>query len=221
MLTVYLPDGSSRVVPGGLRLREALATLAPDHAARVLAARLDGELIDVEQALPPFGAINLELLTAPLPELDPLLQYSAAVLVARALFRLHAGVELSGLATTDGGFSCSVFPPVPLTAEALVNLEAEVTRLCGRAESFERIQRSRAEGCSILEDLGQGPQAIRTALLGDVLDFVRQGEFLALSEELLLPDASRIGVLQLTTSGDAPADGPRLWQLIEGVAQWA
>jgi threonyl-tRNA synthetase len=221
MLTVQLPDGSSREVPGGLRLREALATLAPDRAARVLAARLDGELIDVEHELPPSGAVHLELLTTSLPELDPLLQYSAAVLVTRALFRLHAGVELSGLAVPDGGFSCSVFPPAPLTADALANLQAEVAQLCGRAEPFERIHRSRAEGRAILEDLGQGPQAIRTELLGDVLDFVRQGEFLALCDGLLLPDAGKVGAVRLTVARDTPDGGPRLWQLIEGAAAWA
>ncbi|MBU2587613.1 MAG: threonine--tRNA ligase [Alphaproteobacteria bacterium] len=110
LLKISLPDGSVREVPRGSTPADIAAAIGPGLAKAALAARVDGELRDLNR---PFdGDANLALVTAR-DEADALelARHDYAHVLAEAVQALFPGTQITFGPSTDDGFYYDVKAP--------------------------------------------------------------------------------------------------------------
>src|SRR5947209_12729521 len=96
MLTLKLPDGSSRQVPEGTRPREVAEAIGKRLARDAVAARVNGAVVDLDRELTDGdGELAVQILTDRDPEALELLRHSCAHVMARAVLRLFPGAQLA------------------------------------------------------------------------------------------------------------------------------
>src|SRR5947207_13383 len=99
MLTLKLPDGSSKQVPESTRPRDIAEGIGKRLAQAAVAARLDGTVIDLDRELAAAanggGEHSFQILTDKDRDALDVLRHSTAHVMARAVMRLFPGVKLA------------------------------------------------------------------------------------------------------------------------------
>ncbi len=147
MFKIVLPDGSVREMPEGSTPGDVAAAIGPGLAKAALAARVDGELRDLNR---PFeGDASLALVTAR-DEKDALelFRHDYAHVLAEAVQNLFPGTQITFGPATDDGFYYD-FAPAPgrgmFTEEELPLIEAEMRRVIARDEPLIREEWARED----------------------------------------------------------------------------
>jgi len=129
LLKITLPDGSLREVPAGTTPADIAAAIGPGLAKAAIAARVDGELRDINR---PFeGDAALALVTAR-DEADALelARHDFAHVLAEAVQSLFPGTQITFGPSTDDGFYYDFAPKDrAFTEEDLPAIEAEMRRI--------------------------------------------------------------------------------------------
>ena len=145
LLKITLPDGSVREMPAGSTPADVAAAIGPGLAKAALAARIDGELVDLTR---PFTAdAQLALVTAR-DEADALdlARHDFAHVLAEAVQALFPGTQITFGPSTDDGFYYDFAPAErPFTDEDLPAIEAEMRRIIAADKPLRREEWSRAE----------------------------------------------------------------------------
>jgi threonyl-tRNA synthetase len=147
MFKIALLDGSVREMPEGSTPGDVAAAIGPGLAKAALAARVDGELRDLNR---PFeGDATLALVTAR-DEKDALelFRHDYAHVLAEAVQNLFPGTQITFGPATDDGFYYD-FAPAPgrgmFTEEELPLIEAEMRRVIARDEPLVREEWARED----------------------------------------------------------------------------
>lgn len=103
VLKISLPDGSVRDMPAGSTPADVAAAIGPGLAKAALAARVDGELVDLTR---PFaGDAQLALVTSrDEAEALDLARHDYAHVLAEAVQALFPGTQITFGPSTDDGF---------------------------------------------------------------------------------------------------------------------
>src|SRR5215211_8191674 len=131
MFKIALPDGSVKAMPQGSTPADVAAAIGPGLAKAALAARIDGEVRDLNR---PFeGDAALTLVTSR-DEKDALelVRHDFAHILAEAVQKLYPGTQITFGPATDDGFYYDFAPAPgrgPFTEEDLPAIEAEMRRL--------------------------------------------------------------------------------------------
>src|SRR5688572_20654187 len=131
MFKISLPDGSVREVPRGQTPADVAAAIGPGLAKAALAARVDGELRDLNR---PFeGDADLALITSK-DEKDALdlVRHDFAHILAEAVQKLFPGTQITFGPATEDGFYYDFAPAPgrgPFTDEDLPAIEEEMRRV--------------------------------------------------------------------------------------------
>ncbi len=140
MFKIALPDGSMREVAEGSTPADVAAAIGPGLAKAALAARVDGELRDLNR---PFdGDSELALVTSR-DEKDALelVRHDYAHVLAEAVQNLFPGTQITFGPATEDGFYYD-FAPAPgrgmFTEEELPAIEAEMRRVIADDEPLVR-----------------------------------------------------------------------------------
>lgn len=125
LLKISLPDGSVREVPPGSTPADIAAAIGPGLAKAALAARVDGELRDLNRALE--GDASLALVTSR-DEADALelARHDYAHVLAEAVQALWPGTQITFGPATEDGFYYDVMAPAshgPFTLDDLPAIE--------------------------------------------------------------------------------------------------
>jgi threonyl-tRNA synthetase len=155
MFKISLPDGSVREVPQGQSPADVAAAIGPGLAKAALAARVDGELRDLNR---PFeGDASLALITArDEPDALELARHDFAHVLAEAVQALFPGTQITFGPSTDDGFYYDFAPKDrPFTDEDLPAIEAEMRRIIARNEPLVREVWSRADLISRWQQHGE------------------------------------------------------------------
>ena len=155
MLTLKLPDGSSRQVPAGTRPRDVAEAIGKRLAKDAIAAKLDGRVVDLDRELPGAGEVSFQVLTPKDPEALEVMRHSTAHVMARAVMRLFPGVQLAFGPPIENGFYYDIDATPPLREEDFPRIEEEMRQIVAQAEPFERFERPTPEGRALCEDLAQ------------------------------------------------------------------
>ena len=129
LLKISLPDGSVREMAAGTTPADVAAAIGPGLAKAALAARVDGELVDLSR---PFTAdASLALVTArDEAEALELARHDYAHVLAEAVQHLFPGTQITFGPSTDDGFYYDFAPAErPFTDEDLPAIEAEMRRI--------------------------------------------------------------------------------------------
>ena len=128
LLKISLPDGSVREVPPGSTPADIAAAIGPGLAKAALAARVDGELRDLNRAFE--GDASLALVTSR-DEGDALelARHDYAHVLAEAIQALWPGTQITFGPATDDGFYYDVMAPAsrdPFSVDDLPAIEEEM-----------------------------------------------------------------------------------------------
>ena len=157
MFKIALPDGSSREMPQGSTPADVAAAIGPGLAKAALAARVDGELRDLNR---PFeGDSSLALVTSR-DEKDALelVRHDFAHVLAEAVQKLYPGTQITFGPATDDGFYYDFAPTAehgPFTDEDLPAIEEEMRRIIAADEPLVREVWKREDVRSLFEKQGE------------------------------------------------------------------
>jgi threonyl-tRNA synthetase len=138
MFKISLPDGSVREMPEGSTPADVAAAIGPGLAKAAIAARVDGELVDLTR---PFtGDTSLALVTSR-DEADALdlARHDYAHVLAEAVQALFPGTQITFGPSTDDGFYYDFAPAErPFTDEDLPAIEAEMRKIIAADKALTR-----------------------------------------------------------------------------------
>ena len=206
MLTVILPDGSTKEFKSPVTPADVAADIGPGLARAALAASVDDQVVGLDHKLPDDGEVSLKLFTKKNEEALGVMRHSAAHVMARAIMRLFDGVQLAFGPTIDNGFYYDFDLEHSLSEEDFDAIEAEMKKIIKAAEPFERIEQTRNEALELCEGLAQEYKVehIQDGLTEhEQLSFYRQGEFVDLCRGPHVPNAGAIGAYKLLSVAGA------------------
>ena len=180
MFRITLPDGSVREVAPGTTPADVAAAIGPGLAKAALAARIDGQVRDLNR---PFeGDTNLALVTAK-DEADALelVRHDLAHVMAEAVQHLFPGTQITFGPATDDGFYYDFAPKDrPFTEDDLPAIEDEMRRIIARNEPFTREVWTREQLIETWTRQGETFKAEWAAELpnNEELTIYRQGQWL-------------------------------------------
>ena len=191
---ITLPDGSAREVSPGTTPADVAAAIGPGLAKAALAARIDGELRDLNR---PFeGDAALALVTAR-DEADALelARHDFAHVLAEAVQNLFPGTQITFGPSTDDGFYYDFAPKDrPFTEEDLPAIEEEMRRIIARDEPLVREVWTRDKLIAHFNAQGEGFKAEWAADLpeNEELTVYRAGEWLDMCRGPHLPSTGKL-----------------------------
>jgi threonyl-tRNA synthetase len=206
MLTLKLSDGSSKQVPAGTRPREVAESIGKRLAQAAVAAKVNGEVVDLNRELPADGELSFQVLTEKDPEALAVLRHSCAHVMARAVMRLFPGVQLAFGPALENGYYYDIDSPTPIREDDFPRIEEEMRKIVKEAEPFERFERPTSEARELVKDLAQG---YKVEHIDDdlkqypSLSFYRQGEFIDLCRGPHILHAGKIGAFKLLSIAGA------------------
>ena len=180
MFKIALPDGSVREMPEGSTPADVAAAIGPGLAKAALAARVDGELRDLNR---PFeGDSSLALVTSR-DEKDALelFRHDFAHILAEAVQKLFPGTQITFGPATDDGFYYDFAPAESrgmFTDEDLPLIEEEMRRIIAADEPLIREEWSRADVRAFFEKTGERFKAEWVMELpeGEAITMYRSGQ---------------------------------------------
>jgi threonyl-tRNA synthetase len=134
LLKISLPDGSVREMPAGSTPADVAAAIGPGLAKAALAARIDGELVDLTRPFTQDASLALVTARDEADALD-LARHDYAHVLAEAVQALFPGTQITFGPSTDDGFYYDFAPPRvdgkdrPFTEEDLPAIEAEMRKI--------------------------------------------------------------------------------------------
>ncbi|WP_020469544.1 threonine--tRNA ligase [Zavarzinella formosa] len=207
MITLQLPDGSSRQVAPGSRPRDVAEAIGKRLAQAAVAAKVSGTVVDLDREFPADPAqVSFQILTDRDPESLEVLRHSTAHIMARAVMRLFPGTQLAFGPALANGFYYDIDSPTPITEADFPKIEAEMKKIITLAEPFERFERSVDEGRSLCGDMKQN---YKVEHIDDELkkypslSFYRQGEFIDLCRGPHIPNAGKVGAFKIISIAGA------------------
>ncbi|MGZ8347207.1 MAG: threonine--tRNA ligase [Allosphingosinicella sp.] len=147
LIRIQLPDGSVREVAPGTTPADIAAAIGPGLAKAAMAARVDGEVRDLNRPLDADG--QLQLITAR-DEADALelVRHDYAHILAEAVQNLFPRTQITFGPATDDGFYYDFAPSPergPFTEDDLPAIEEEMRRIIASDEPLVREVWSRDE----------------------------------------------------------------------------
>src|SRR5437016_6855810 len=182
-ITIKLPDGSAKQVARGTTALQVAEGISPRLAQAALAARSNGDLIDLTRPLEKDA--ELRILTERDPEALQVFRHSSAHLLAAAVLELFPETKLGHGPATESGFFYDFYRPTPFTPEDLEQIEKKMMELVERdlpyAREFlprqEGLERFKSEGdfmkCHFIEHLTAPDEKISIYRTGKFQDFCR------------------------------------------------
>jgi threonyl-tRNA synthetase len=157
LLSITLPDGSVRQVAPGTTPGDIAAAIGPGLAKAAIAARVDGELRDINRPLE--GDAQLALVTAR-DEADALelARHDFAHILAEAVQALFPGTQITFGPATDDGFYYDVMAPAsraPFSMEDLPAIEEKMREIIRADKPLIREVWTREDLISRWEYLGE------------------------------------------------------------------
>lgn len=182
-IQVKLPDGSVKEVPKGTTPLQIAKDISPRLADAALAARTNGNLIDL--AKPLESDTDLQLLTEKNPEALEIYRHSSAHLLAAAVLELFPETKLGHGPATDSGFFYDFYRPTPFTPEDLEKIEKKMQELVHQNIPYAREFLPRDQGlaefkkegdfmkCHFIEQFTKPDEKISIYRTGKFVDFCR------------------------------------------------
>jgi threonyl-tRNA synthetase len=188
-----------RTVAKGACVRDALdGKLGPD----IVAARVDGELVDLSRPLERDATV--EGISANSPAGLDVLRHSTAHLMAQAVQMLYPGTQVTIGPTIEDGFFYDFAPPRPFTVEDLPKIEQKMQELAKADLKIERVELSRDEAIALFEKMGEKYKVeILRGIPDERVSIYRQGDWLDLCRGPHVPSTGYLRAFKLLSVAGA------------------
>ena len=191
-------NGEARRIPSGTRVRELLTKADRD----VIAARVDGKLVDIARALD--HDTTIELVPADSAEGLDVIRHSTAHLMAQAVQNLFPGTQVTIGPTIEDGFFYDFAPPRPFTVEDLPKIEQKMRELAKADLKVERTEVSKDDAIATFEQMGEHYKVeILKGIPEDPVSLYKQGDWMDLCRGPHVPSTRYIRAFKLTSVAGA------------------
>jgi threonyl-tRNA synthetase len=197
MLNISLPDGSVRSVEEGTSAMQLAAQISEGLARNVLAAEVNGVVVDASRPLPDNATVKL--LTWNDENGKSTMWHSSAHLMAEALESLYPGVKLAIGPPIENGFYYDVdFEGKPFTQEDFSKVEKLMLELARQKNEFVRKEVSKADAIAYFTEKGdQYKLELIEGLQDGEITFYTQGNFTDLCRGPHIPNTGFIKAAKL------------------------
>ncbi len=156
---ISLPDGSVREMPAGSTPADVAAAIGPGLAKAALAARIDGELVDLTLPFTRDASLALVTVRDEADALD-LARHDFAHVLAEAVQALFPGTQITFGPSTDDGFYYDFAPKDrAFTDEDLPAIEAQMRKIIAANKPLRREVWSREQLISRWQQQGESFKA--------------------------------------------------------------
>ena len=151
-ITVTLPDGTPHDFPRGTTPAEVAASIGAGLAKAAIAARADGDWVDLDRPLE--RDTKLAIVTPNTPDGREVLRHSTAHVTAQAVTDLFPGAQYAiGPAIADGFYYDFLLPDDRhFTEDDLARIEARMREIVAADQPFLRAEVDRDEGLRLFAD---------------------------------------------------------------------
>lgn len=193
MITLTFPDGAAREYESGVTTMEVAKGISKGLAKKVLAGKLDGELLDASRPLEKSGAI--QFIMAEDPEGLELIRHDAAHVLAEAVQELFPGTQVTIGPVIENGFYYDFARDEPFSEEDFASIEKKMAFIINRNDKFTREVWNRDEAIKLFKDMGEEYKA---ELISDLpedenITIYKQGKWYDLCKGPHLPSTGKIG----------------------------
>ena len=200
---ITLPDGTRKQVPAGCTVREALTPEGGRLDAKVLAAKINGEPMDLSRPLEQDATI--EPLTFESAEGREVYRHSSTHIMAQAVKEVVPTAQLTTGPALDDGFYYDFAFDRPFTPEDLEKIEARAIEIMKRGLTVTRSELSKQDAIKFFQERGEGYKVELINSFDDAspISLYRQGEFVDLCRGPHLPTTGYVGAFKLLSTGGA------------------
>lgn len=200
---ITLPDGTRKQVPAGCTVREALTPEGGRLDAKVLAAKINGEPMDLSRLLEQDATI--EPLTFESAEGREVYRHSSTHIMAQAVKEVFPTAQLTIGPALDDGFYYDFAFDRPFTPEDLEKIEARAIEIMKRGLTVTRSELSKQDAIKFFQERGEGYKVELINSFDDAspISLYRQGEFVDLCRGPHLPTTGYVGAFKLLSTGGA------------------
>jgi threonyl-tRNA synthetase len=214
-LVLTLPDGSERRVAPGTTPRAVAQAIGPGLARAAVAARLNGQVVELDRPLP--GSGPFQVLTEKDPDALDVLRHSAAHVLATAVRKLFPDAGIGFGPPIADGFYYDFDVPRPFTPDDLERIEAEMRQVVAADYPITREEVGREEA---RRRFAADPLKLeRLAEIGDgeVISIYRDGPFEDLCRGPHLPSTGRLQHFTLLHAAGAYWRGDEKRQMLQRI----
>lgn len=204
MITITLPDNSTKSFDAPPSVRDVAASIGAGLARAALAGKVDGKLVDLSRTIDHDARV--EIVTEKSPEALEVIRHSTAHLLAQAVQRLYPGTQVTIGPVIEDGFYYDFAPRgEPFKPEDLPAIEAEMHKIAKESLPLSRSVKSRDEAVQFFRGLGEDYKAeiIESIPANEELSLYSQGEFTDLCRGPHVPDTGRLKSFKLMKTAGA------------------
>jgi len=216
-IRVTLPDGKLLKASVGSTVMDVVKQIGPGLARAALAAKIDGQQVDLAHSLDKDAA--LEVLTFNNPEGREVYWHSTTHLMAQAIKDLFPETQLTIGPPINEGFYYDFDKPDPFTAEDMERIEARMTELARADLPISRREIHWEEARNLFTELGEIYKVEMIDDLGpdETISIYEQGDFVDLCRGPHLPSTGKIKAFKLLNIAGAYWRGDEKNQMLQRI----
>ncbi len=220
LISITLPDNSSRELQEGATVYDLAASIGTGLAKAALAGKINGLLVDLSSIL--TDGDRVEIVTEKSPDALEIIRHSAAHLMAQAVKELFPQAKVTIGPAIETGFYYDFDMEKPFTPDDLERIEAKMLQLAAADQKIERHEYASADAIAMFEAMGEPYKSELITDLGvDHVSVYSQGTFSDLCRGPHFPSTARIKAFKLLSIAGAYWRGSeknRMLQRIYGTA---
>ena len=215
MLTLTLPDGSTREVAPGALPRDVVASIGPRLLRDAVAVKVGDEVQDLMTPLRRGGSFRV--LTQKDPESLAVLRHSGAHILATAVRRLRPDAKIGFGPAIEDGFYYDFEVAAPFTPEDLEAFEKEMAAVVSEKFPFVREEVDRGEANRRFADDPLKLERIADLGADEVISVYTDGPFIDLCRGPHVPDTSYLKHFKLLHTAGAYWRGDERRQMLQRI----
>jgi len=197
MVSIRLPDGSSRSYDRPVTVADVAASIGPGLAKAALAGRVDGKVVDMSHRIEQDAEVAI--VTDRDADGVEVLRHSTAHLLAYAVKELFPDAQVTIGPVIDSGFFYDFAYKRAFTPEDLEAIERKMTELAKKDEPVVREVWKRDDAVKFFESIGEKYKAeiIASIPANEDISLYREGGFIDLCRGPHVPSTGKLKVFKL------------------------
>jgi threonyl-tRNA synthetase len=196
-ITVKVGNGEGMQLPAGATVMDALKTARTPDLKTVVAAKVNGKLVDLSRALQEDSEVVP--VSADSPDGVEVLRHSTAHLMAQAVQRLFPGTQVTIGPVIEDGFFYDFRKDEPFAPEDLERIEAEMRAITKENLPVTREEMPRAKAIELFKGMGEAYKVeIIEGIPEERVSLYRQGDWVDLCRGPHVPSTGHLRAFKLT-----------------------
>ncbi len=198
-MNIVLKNGENLALEEGATCLQAASTLSEGLARNAVAAKINGELCDLNCKL--SDGDSLEIITLKDKEGLDVYRHTCSHVLAQAIKNIYPTCNLAIGPVIENGFYYDIDFKTPITQDDFAKIESEMQKIIKANAPIERFELPREEAIKLMQEYNEKykVELINDLPEGSKISFYKQGAFTDLCRGPHLPSTGRIKAFKLTS----------------------